>query len=136
MSLNYIHPCDFNWPSGLKYVCCDGYIWNGTLNKCIECLEGFYGRNCSHRCPVPTYGEKCHFLCENCSIDVCHHVHGCPPSDLGMQYTTSHSNTSIASTQGQIHEGKREHYMRIIVGLLILAAFLFVIYILLIKYQN
>lgn len=19
----------------MKYVCCDGYIWNGTLNKCI-----------------------------------------------------------------------------------------------------
>lgn len=35
VSLIYNHPCDFNWPSGLKYVCCDGYIWNETMNTCI-----------------------------------------------------------------------------------------------------
>lgn len=52
-----------------------------------------------------------------------------------MQVTTSHSNTSIASTQVKIHKGNRGHNMQIIVGLLVLAVLLFVLYILLIKYQ-
>lgn len=48
-----------------------------------ECLEGLYGGNCSQRCPAPTYGKACQFLCQNCTVDDCDHVHGCPPSELG-----------------------------------------------------
>uniref|UniRef100_A0A8W8JCM8 Uncharacterized protein n=1 Tax=Magallana gigas TaxID=29159 RepID=A0A8W8JCM8_MAGGI len=68
------------------------------------CLEGFYGMNCSYRCPVPSYGGTCQFLFGNCSIDLCDHVHGCPPSEIGIQVTTSHSNTSIASTKVKFME--------------------------------
>lgn len=45
-SLIYNYPCDFNWPSGLKYVCCDKYIWNETLNKFI----GLYVSNITCTC--------------------------------------------------------------------------------------
>lgn len=48
-----------------------------------DCLEGFYGGNCSQRCSAPTYGKACQFLCQNCTVDVYDHVHGYPPSELG-----------------------------------------------------
>ncbi|XP_062614799.1 multiple epidermal growth factor-like domains protein 10 [Saccostrea cucullata] len=57
-------------------VCCFGYMWNETVNECIQCLDGFYGEKCSSPCPYPTFGRKCEGDC-NCTNESCHHITGC-----------------------------------------------------------
>lgn len=42
----------------------------------IECLPGYIGRNCTSKCPYPTYGIKCQEICY-CSNNQCDASSGC-----------------------------------------------------------
>lgn len=46
------------------------------------CNVGFFGQDCRERCPAPTYGVDCQFIC-NCSNDNCHFAFGCKRSVSG-----------------------------------------------------
>lgn len=42
-----------------------------------ECSPGFYGWNCTDRCPDNHYGKKCSAKCSCNETQICHHVCGC-----------------------------------------------------------
>ncbi|XP_078333635.1 scavenger receptor class F member 2-like [Crassostrea virginica] len=61
---------------GNKGGCCDGFMFNETIGKCIECRVGYIGANCSEPCPYNSYGKGCQMTC-NCIQDDCDFVLGC-----------------------------------------------------------
>ncbi|XP_062591594.1 uncharacterized protein LOC134253102 [Saccostrea cucullata] len=60
---------------GKHYNCCEGYTFDFQTNSCKECNIGFFGPNCSMKCPSRTYGRQCQEIC-SCQ-EPCHHVYGC-----------------------------------------------------------
>lgn len=58
-----------------------------TINAYMHtaCKDGFFGVNCSTKCPVMYFGPSCGFMC-SCSIDQCHHITGCQQSPLRGRY--------------------------------------------------
>ncbi|XP_078324868.1 uncharacterized protein LOC111102948 isoform X1 [Crassostrea virginica] len=77
-------------------VCCFGYVWSLKQRKCIPCMIGYTGVNCTTPCPVSYYGQNCISTCD-CSFEHCHHVHGCrviPSSteEVHVQLSLSTSN--------------------------------------------
>lgn len=40
----------------------------------VECPAGYFGQNCSDRCPWPTYGSWCN---QTCACATCDHILGC-----------------------------------------------------------
>ncbi|XP_052714483.1 uncharacterized protein LOC128187875 [Crassostrea angulata] len=58
-----------------KLVCCRGY--EEKNNKCVECSPGFWGWNCTDRCPKNHYGKRCLTKCSCNETQICHHVCGC-----------------------------------------------------------
>ncbi|XP_056014886.1 uncharacterized protein LOC125677575 [Ostrea edulis] len=56
--------------------CCSGYKWNATTDMCVECDIGYYGPNCSLKCPFPFFGSRCNSTC-TCSNESCHFANGC-----------------------------------------------------------
>lgn len=42
----------------------------------LECLIGYFGKDCAKICFYPTYGEDCQSMCD-CSKDDCHYSWGC-----------------------------------------------------------
>uniref|UniRef100_A0A8W8M824 Uncharacterized protein n=1 Tax=Magallana gigas TaxID=29159 RepID=A0A8W8M824_MAGGI len=50
--------------------------WNDTQKKCLPCVSGYYGINCSSECSFPLYGMNCMSNC-NCSENDCNRVYGC-----------------------------------------------------------
>lgn len=57
-------------------VCCSGYTWNESLTECTRCRVGFFGKDCTEKCQVPSYGAACQSIC-SCSHENCHYVFGC-----------------------------------------------------------
>lgn len=53
-----------------------------NLKGSIECIPGYIGMNCSSECPYPSYGRKCHGLC-NCSKNQCDVSTGCKTVTTG-----------------------------------------------------
>lgn len=42
-----------------------------------ECSPGFWGWNCTNRCPENHYGKRCKTQCSCNETQICHHVCGC-----------------------------------------------------------
>ncbi|XP_061195616.1 uncharacterized protein LOC133203840 isoform X1 [Saccostrea echinata] len=64
-----------------KYECCNGYMWNETLQNCdTRCLPGYFGNNCTRHCSPGRYGEGCSNLCTECDVSQCNVSFGCPVS--------------------------------------------------------
>ncbi|XP_062571110.1 uncharacterized protein LOC134233135 [Saccostrea cucullata] len=57
-------------------VCCSGYIWNTKAKECQGCGPGFFGINCSEKCPYPHYGDRCRYRC-HCPQEICNNTNGC-----------------------------------------------------------
>lgn len=66
-----------------ELVCCDGYKFIPEQNNCTLCDKGFRGKNCNTKCPYPTYGEECQYICK-CNITHCNHVSGCTEASEGF----------------------------------------------------
>lgn len=59
-------------------ACPPEFQWNSTLNKCVDCVPGYYGLQCSKSCVAPFYGVGCQKLCSRCPISLCDVSYGCP----------------------------------------------------------
>uniref|UniRef100_A0A8W8L810 EGF-like domain-containing protein n=1 Tax=Magallana gigas TaxID=29159 RepID=A0A8W8L810_MAGGI len=61
--------------AGTSPGCCPAdFHFRGGI--CIPCLVGYYGPNCSHKCPYPSYGHRCVLNC-NCTEEMCDIKVGC-----------------------------------------------------------
>lgn len=47
----------------------------------LDCLPGYYKKNCSDPCRYPSYGLRCQKGCK-CLEKSCHHVFGCSDHKL------------------------------------------------------
>ncbi|XP_052712919.1 uncharacterized protein LOC128186960 [Crassostrea angulata] len=56
-------------------LCCKDF--EEKNNKCVECSPGFWGWNCTNKCPKYHYGRKCLTKCSCNETQFCHHVCGC-----------------------------------------------------------
>lgn len=58
---------------------CFVYYFNKTIIKyhLLECLDGFYGNECSKKCNNGLYGERCGNICNCSAVQFCHHITGC-----------------------------------------------------------
>ncbi|XP_062611692.1 uncharacterized protein LOC134273508 [Saccostrea cucullata] len=56
--------------------CCSGTTWNRSLQKCTDCIAGYFGINCEETCEFPYYGMKCSENCK-CDNESCHFAFGC-----------------------------------------------------------
>lgn len=45
----------------------------------------FFGKDCTEKCPVPSYGAACQSIC-SCSHENCHYVFGCKRPASGNIY--------------------------------------------------
>lgn len=48
----------------------------------VECEAGYFGTNCSSRCPYNSYGKECQMVCK-CPEDSCNFAVGCQEDKLG-----------------------------------------------------
>nr|XP_034315625.1 scavenger receptor class F member 1-like [Crassostrea gigas] len=71
--------------------CCTDYIWNEEMGKCVRCMAGFYGVNCTKTCRYPSYGTDCQQKCY-CAEYQCHVIIGCV--DIGSGKMTVEFPTS------------------------------------------
>nr|XP_022291474.1 uncharacterized protein LOC111102851 [Crassostrea virginica] len=79
-------------PYGTK-ICCDGEVWNISLQSCQPCSIGFSGSNCTIICPYPGYGKSCQ-LEFYCSESLCSHVDGCNTSNKELSELSTKEFTS------------------------------------------
>nr|XP_022291233.1 uncharacterized protein LOC111102681 [Crassostrea virginica] len=129
--------------------CCPGFEWNKIENRCLPtvlgpCKDGYYGKQCRLRCPLPHFGEGCVLKC-NCSEEHCHHVHGCQSpqelrgdTTLSLSYEYTPLAVELTSTQvydktvdtGGIQQQESTTYLlRIaVIGLSFVVTILFVSY--------
>ncbi|XP_078314489.1 uncharacterized protein LOC144619682 [Crassostrea virginica] len=82
--------------------CCPGEVWNISLRSCQPCSIGFYGPNCTIKCPFPTYGKDCQLDCR-CSKSLCSHVDGCNTSNKEL--------SKVSTKEVSSHSGSREPKM-------------------------
>lgn len=55
-----------------------------------ECSPGFWGWNCTNRCPKDRYGRKCLIKCRCNETQICHPVCGCLQRlDFGISIITN-----------------------------------------------
>nr|XP_022291739.1 cell death abnormality protein 1-like [Crassostrea virginica] len=81
-----VHSSDLvlNESLGATYPSClPDYRWSTKFGKCVECLPGFYGSDCSETCRYPNYGYGCQQKC-HCSEIICNSAKGCRSRELGM----------------------------------------------------
>lgn len=50
----------------------------------VECPAGYFGQNCSDRCPWPTYGGWCN---QTCACATCDHILGCMTTKGNYKWT-------------------------------------------------
>ncbi|XP_078314291.1 uncharacterized protein LOC144619630 [Crassostrea virginica] len=88
-------------------------MWSLTHNKCIPCMDGYFGVNCSQPCPEYFYGKHCTSRC-NCSIEWCNYVYGCrviqdSTTELHVQQSLSTRQALTKSTySGKCHERRKQ----------------------------
>nr|XP_022294842.1 protein draper-like [Crassostrea virginica] len=80
-------------------------MWSLKQEKCISCMDGYYGVNCSTPCPVDYYGHNCISKCD-CSNEYCHHEHGCrvtlsSTEELAAQLSLSTSKDPMKSPSSE-----------------------------------
>ena len=88
----------------MLFVICSFFIFvKCILIFFVACSIGFYGPNCTIKCPFPGYGKGCQLECR-CSESLCSHVDGCNTSNKGM-HTLSWTCTELGkwSTNCQRH---------------------------------
>uniref|UniRef100_A0A8W8LNF1 Uncharacterized protein n=1 Tax=Magallana gigas TaxID=29159 RepID=A0A8W8LNF1_MAGGI len=66
----------YEMPDRYYKGCCVGFYWNSNNNICELCRPGYFGLNCTDKCPYPTYGDRCQGYCD-CSNDTCDVSTGC-----------------------------------------------------------
>lgn len=49
----------------------------------LVCMAGYFGPNCTDKCPYPTYGERCQGYCD-CSNTTCNVSTGCETLTTGI----------------------------------------------------
>lgn len=69
--------------------CPPEFQWNSTLNKCVDCVPGYYGLQCSKSCVSPFYGVGCQQVCSECPKILCDVSYGCPRKTEVQILTTS-----------------------------------------------
>lgn len=82
---------------GRNGTCCYDFVWDTVQGKCLPCKLGYYGPNCSKKCPFPFYGYECTLQC-NCNANDCDYVSGCKQSSTLKLTPTSTSKPSSKST--------------------------------------
>ncbi|XP_078314525.1 uncharacterized protein LOC144619691 [Crassostrea virginica] len=106
------HNCQQCRGPGGKMVCCDGEVWNISLQSCQNCSIGFYGPNCTNICPFPAYGKDCQLECR-CSKSLCSHVDGCITSNKELSELStkefSSQSGSIAPKTSSVAESSTAH---------------------------
>nr|XP_048767848.2 multiple epidermal growth factor-like domains protein 10 isoform X2 [Ostrea edulis] len=55
------------------------------VRRVVACAIGYFGVDCTGRCPFPSFGKGCQLVC-NCCEDQCNHEKGCPKDDCGPGY--------------------------------------------------
>lgn len=49
----------------------------------LVCMPGYFGLNCTNKCPYPSYGERCQGYCD-CSNTTCNGSTGCGTLTTGI----------------------------------------------------
>ncbi|XP_062590162.1 protein draper-like [Saccostrea cucullata] len=65
---------------GKEDLCCDGYYQENRT--CKVCPRGWYGKNCTRKCPPNSYGELCGETCKCTFEEKCDQVQGCMPRGI------------------------------------------------------
>ncbi|XP_056015923.1 uncharacterized protein LOC125675443 isoform X2 [Ostrea edulis] len=80
--------------------CCSGFTWDSFEGRCVECRAGYFGIDCSNKCPFPSYGKHCQQECQ-CNAELCDVSEGCV-GQTSHEVVTSHPafNTTPKNTQG------------------------------------
>ncbi|XP_078328988.1 uncharacterized protein LOC144623905 isoform X2 [Crassostrea virginica] len=74
--------------------CCEGYFWNSLNDKCEVCMSGYFGQNCSFKCPYPTFGNRCQEICF-CKENLCDVSTGCKIQTTGAALKRSTGVTAL-----------------------------------------
>ncbi|XP_061194788.1 uncharacterized protein LOC133202948 [Saccostrea echinata] len=75
-------------------VCCPDKVWDNERGKCISCIIGYSGINCSTPCRYPSYGKDCQSHCSCRTTEFCSPSYGCIPISTEVDTT----ETSMATT--------------------------------------
>lgn len=93
-------------PDRIESKCYVNHKWDFKERKCAPCPQGYFGVNCTSECVLPYYGLKCNLKC-NCSLDDCHHIHGCNQTlwdnnnTAGDKYTNINGQTITTKTESK-----------------------------------
>lgn len=91
------------WHSKLQ----NNTIWINFVTIChyLECLPGYFGKNCLTQCIYPSYGQRCQNTCD-CNIKDCNHVDGCQGNHTQTETSTSWSTKHTSSKNSYKHTSK------------------------------
>ncbi|XP_062612282.1 uncharacterized protein LOC134274060 [Saccostrea cucullata] len=87
-------------PSDPNLVCCPDKIWDNERGKCISCVIGYSGTNCSTPCRHPSYGKDCQSHCSCSETEFCSPSYGCMP--ISTEVDTTEKN--LATTQKELEK--------------------------------
>ncbi|XP_062587453.1 uncharacterized protein LOC134249116 [Saccostrea cucullata] len=87
-------------PSDPNLVCCPDKIWDNERGKCISCVIGYSGINCSTPCRPPSYGKDCQSQCSCRKTEFCSPSYGCMP--ISTEVVTTEK--SLATTQKELEK--------------------------------
>ncbi|XP_078321581.1 uncharacterized protein LOC111114094 isoform X2 [Crassostrea virginica] len=81
-----------------KNGCVGNYIFNKSVNKCIECPPGFVGTGCIYRCPDKKYGQFCLSTC-SCPAEQCNAITGCSEGTTTNDRVEGQNKLTTLSTE-------------------------------------
>ncbi|XP_062581683.1 uncharacterized protein LOC134243451 [Saccostrea cucullata] len=85
-------------------LCCFGHYWDESVKSCKVCKIGYFGQNCSMKCPYPNYGAECQLEC-TCNARRCNPFIGCVSGEETTFYTyqTFRNHTVITTNKDNKH---------------------------------